>query len=404
MSGLQETLCRLCRTIITDKSFEVIDNATRDILHVLLLKLKLDGESKEVICNACRRKLHAALEFKSTCLNNDNTIIPNMDSEQMLQLHIREVYTKEKGSESMDISDSQKICRLCMQPKSEFKCISEEEHEAIQKLIPEMDINIIKEPVVCKPCFDSLCTHNLFLREVEEKIKCSFDSPAIDIRIDKPPTDLFFKTEDLDSKFDINEMEMSIKTECVNIKDEDEETSDTLSSDNESFQKSDWKDAQGCKHENGSGNECNSTTKAFSTSHQLMHEYASQVKMYMCNDCNYKTKYRSYIIKHQLKHKDPSQVKMYKCTSCDYETKYKHSFKHHELKHKDPSQVQVYRCDKCDYKTIYKNYVKQHQLRHKESSQDQVYRCNDCNYQTKYKGVMTAILKPNTRVPLNSTN
>ncbi|XP_018578307.1 protein hunchback-like [Anoplophora glabripennis] len=266
------------------------------------------------------------------------------------------------------------------------------------------NINIIKDPVVCKPCFD---TYNSFLKnclEVEETIKGTIDSSTIESQMNMSLSDLFAKTENLDKEFDINEMEMPIKTESIDIKVEDEERSDTLSSDNESFQKSDWKDAQGCKHENGSGNECNSTTKAFSTSHQLMHEYASQVKMYMCNDCNYKTKYRSYIIKHQLKHKDPSQVKMYKCTSCDYETKYKHSFKHHELKHKDPSQVQVYRCDKCDYKTIYKNYVKQHQLRHKESSQDQVYRCNDCNYQTKYKGVMTAILKPNTRVPLNSTN
>ncbi|XP_018564510.1 uncharacterized protein LOC108905922 [Anoplophora glabripennis] len=174
MSGVREIVCRFCLNTVTDKSFEIIDNATKDILHVLLLKLKFDDESKEVICNVCRRKLHAAFQFKSICLNSDNTIIPYVDSEKMLQLDIRDVYAKENTSESMDISDNQKICRLCMQPvESEFRCIREEELEAIEKLAPEMITGIIKDPIVCNSCFDSLCTHNSFLKhclKVEEKI------------------------------------------------------------------------------------------------------------------------------------------------------------------------------------------------------------------------------------------
>ncbi|XP_018578467.1 uncharacterized protein LOC108916655, partial [Anoplophora glabripennis] len=138
-SDFKETSCRLCLKNITEESFEVIDDATRDILDVFLLKIKF-GDGSKVICNACRGKLNAALEFKTMCGNTDNTIISYMDCEKMLQLDLREVYMKEKASEQLtDVSYDQKICRLCMQPAdSEFRCILEEELDIIEKFIPEM--------------------------------------------------------------------------------------------------------------------------------------------------------------------------------------------------------------------------------------------------------------------------
>ncbi|XP_018578691.1 uncharacterized protein LOC108916865, partial [Anoplophora glabripennis] len=142
----------------------------------------------------------------------------------MLQLDLRQVYMQEKKSE---LVSSQKICRLCMLPvESEFKCIREVELEAIEKMAPEMLIDIIRDPVICKPCFDSLCTHNSFLKdclEVEEKIKSIFDSSVTESQIDTSPLDLFVKTENLDKEFEIKEMEMSIKAESIDIKSEDEE-------------------------------------------------------------------------------------------------------------------------------------------------------------------------------------
>ncbi|XP_018575554.1 uncharacterized protein LOC108914265 [Anoplophora glabripennis] len=179
MEGVQETLCRFCLKTITDGHFKVIDNDIEDIQSFLLLKLKLDGESVEVICLACKRKLYAALKFKTTCLDTDYTIIPYLDCKKVLQLDI-----------------SREICRLCMHPvENEFRCIREEELEAIQKLIPEMNINIIKDPVVCKECFDSLCTHNSFLREVEEKSEGIFYSQATESQIDTTSSDLCVKSE-----------------------------------------------------------------------------------------------------------------------------------------------------------------------------------------------------------------
>ncbi|XP_018567882.1 zinc finger protein 99-like [Anoplophora glabripennis] len=382
---VKETSCRLCFKNITDESFEVVNNIVRNILNVLL-KLKFDNESKEVICNVCRRKLNAALEFKSTCLNTDNKIIPYLDREKMLQLDLREVYMQEKKS---DLVCSQKICRLCMHPvESEFRCIREVELEAIEKLAPEMNINIIKDPVVCKPCFDSLCTHNSFLKdcsEVEEKIKSIFDSSATGSQIDTSPLDVFIKTENPDRGFDINEMEMSIKAEFVDIKSEDEEKSDTplQSSYIVPFEESDCKDEEEDGYENGSEVKTNETESEI---HCARHE--NDLEAYKCKSCEYKTENKKLLQRHQLKHKDPSQVQMYKCNDCDYESKYKYAIKCHELKHKDPSQIQMYRCNHCNYESELKGNIKMHQLKHKESSQVQIYRCSDCDYESKYKNAV----------------
>ncbi|XP_018568989.1 zinc finger autosomal protein-like [Anoplophora glabripennis] len=404
MTCVQETSCKLCLKTVTVKGFEVIDNVTRDILDVLLLKLKFDSDGKEVICNVCRRKLNAAFEFKSICLNTDYTIIPYVDCEKMLQLDIRDVYTKEKTSESMDISDSQKICRLCMQPvESEFRCICEEEHEAIEKLAPAMNINIIKDPVVCKECFDSVCTHNSFLKnclEIQEKVIGIFNSAATEGQIDTSPSDLFVKTEIQDKEFDINEMEMSIKAESIDIKSEDEERSDSLlqSSDNDSFEKSVRRDAQedGCKHENRSTNECNTKVKqddkvfykcdkciykigseSCFIAHRAIHENDSEA--YKCEACEYKTENKQFFQKHRLSHKDPLEVRMHRSGSFDYKTKHRCELAKRQVKHKNASEGRLYKCDFCDFKTKEIVSFNSHYIKHKKSNNSV-----ECDYKTKY--------------------
>ncbi|XP_018575960.1 zinc finger protein 701-like [Anoplophora glabripennis] len=402
MSDIKKTSCRLCLKYITDESFEVIDDVIRDILDGLLLNLKIDSGSKEVICNVCRRKLNAASEFKSTCLNTDNTIMLYADSEKALQLDLREVYMQEKKS---GLVCSQKICRLCLHPvEREFRCIREEELEAIEKLAPEMIISIVKDPVACKPCLDSLCTHNSFLKdclEVEEQINNTFESSAAKHPIDTSPLDLFIKTENLDKEFNINEMKMSIKAESIDIKSEDER-SDTLLQNSHivPFEESDCKDE--CIYETESeicltinendleaykceSYECETENNKLLHRQMLGHKDPSQNQMYRCNDCDFKTKYTQNIKRHQLKHKDPSQEQMYKCNDCDYKTIYKRYIKQHQLKHKDPSQVQMYRCKDCDYETKFRSYIIRHQLKHKDPSQVQMYKCSKCNYETKYK-------------------
>ncbi|XP_018576276.1 zinc finger protein 836-like [Anoplophora glabripennis] len=417
MTGVQETSCKLCLKTVTVKGFEVIDDVTRDTLDVLLLKLKFDAEGKEFICNVCRRKLNAAFEFKSTCLKTHYTIIPYVDCEKMLQLDIRDVYTKEKTSESVHISDGQKICRLCMEPvESELRCICQEELEAIEKLAPEMNINIIKDPVVCKECFASVCTHNSFLKnclEVQEEIRGISNNAATESLIDTSPSYLFVKTENQDKEFDINQMEMSIKAESIDIKSEDEESSDSLlqSSNSDLFEKSVRRDAEedGCKHENRSTNECmneyETENKKFFQKHRLRHKDSSDTSMHRCGSYDYKTSHRCELAKCQVKHKsasegdykikntalpnkDTSQLPKYKCDGCTYQSENKTHFTRHKLVHKHPSQAKMYGCNDCDYKTKFHNCIKRHQLKHKDPSQVQMYRCKDCDYETRYKSDM----------------
>ncbi|XP_023312537.1 RE1-silencing transcription factor B-like, partial [Anoplophora glabripennis] len=315
----------------------------------------------------------------------------------MLQLDLREVYMQEKKSE---LVCSQKICRLCMHPvESEFRCIREEELEAIQKLTPEMNINIIKGPIVCKPCWDSLCTHNSFLKDcldVGENIKSIFDSSATRSQIDTSPLGLFVKTENLDKEFNINEMEMSIKAESVDIKSEDEERSDTplQTSDIVPFEESDCKNEEQdrCKHENGSEAKTKQERKVLYKCDKCIYESGSEIRFtvhcerhennlraYECASCEYKTENKKLLQKHLLKHKDSLQIQMYRCNNCDYEHKYKCYIKRHQMKHKNP-----YRCNDCDYKTRYNRHFKQHQLKHKDPSQIEMYRCHDYNFETKY--------------------
>ncbi|XP_023312087.1 uncharacterized protein LOC111692355 [Anoplophora glabripennis] len=394
ITGVQETSCKLCLKTVTVNGFEVINNVIRE---GLLLKLKFDSEGKDVICNVCRRKFNAALEFKSTCLNTDYTINRYVDSEEILQLDIRDVYTKENTSESIDISDSQKICRLGMHPvESEFRHICEEELEAIGKLAPEMNINIIKDPVVCKECFESVCTHNSFLKnclEVQEKIGGIFNSAATESQIDTSPSDLFVKTEYQDNEFDIKEMEMSIKAESIDVKSEDQERSDSLlqSSNSESFEKSVFKDAEkdGCKHENRSTNQYNTKVEQ---------------EFYKCDKCIYKSGSETRFIEDRARHGNDSEA--YKCESCKYETENKKIFQKPGLRHEDPSEMcmhrcgsrekRLYECDFCDFKTKRKVSFNSHYIKHKNSnncveltnkdiSQLPIYKCDSCTYESKIK-------------------
>ncbi|XP_018572736.1 zinc finger protein 91-like [Anoplophora glabripennis] len=426
MTAVPETSCRLCLQIITDESFEVIDNVIKAILHALSLKLRFDNQSKWVICNSCRRMLDAALKFKSTCVNADNTINSYVDREKFFQLNLLEVYMKEKGREqTMGISYDQKVCRLCMQlVRSEFKCVREGVLEAIEKFFPEMDVAIVKDPVVCKQCFDSLCAHNTFLThclEVEENIIHTFESSATESQTDMSPSDLFIKTEDLTEESEINEMEMLIKAECVDIKSEEDEGRDPMlfhskngifDAENDGFEilwKHKIRSMNECgRQESTLGNNCDKCIReAESMARFKTHENASEMcncktyqyetenksldlLIYSCTYCDYKTKQKCALVRHTLKHKDPSQVPMYKCDVCDYESKYKSSVSYHQLSHKDSSQVVMYKCNDCDYQTRHKTSIKGHLLIHKDRSEVPRYKCNQCEYESIYKRNITS--------------
>ncbi|XP_018574791.1 RE1-silencing transcription factor A-like [Anoplophora glabripennis] len=205
--------------------------------------------------------------------------------------------------------------------------------------------------------------------------------------------DLFTKTGNMDKDFEFNEMEMSIKTECVEIKSEEgEEESDVLLwySNNETFENGNYKYAEeNIKHVstvNSSVNECdrndqenNFPLKGFTWS-KALYKYDTNIfeiksesrdgqknisQVYKCEMCEYKTKSKKLLEKYQIWHKDAFQVPMYRCDKCEYETKYRTGLIQHEEKHKSPSQARLYQCDICDFETKYRSSIKRHLSKHK---------------------------------------
>ncbi|XP_023311761.1 zinc finger protein 502-like [Anoplophora glabripennis] len=351
---LEETFCKLCLNTTRDSNCRVIEEVIRDVLKIVLPHVNLEENVTHFICTTCSVKLLAAFNFKSVCMDTEDFIFPHINASEMSVIDLKEIYLKEKGNiQLIDVSEDWTICRLCFQPVTyEFVALNEVDIDIIDTYIPQVTISATRDPVICRACFDSLRTHGSFLKN------CL----------------------DAQERYTSDDKQSYIKSEEIEIKLEDPQDCDTLPQtiDNKPLEKSDCKDTaeEGCKAAN------RVKKKRIYIKHQLVHKDPSQAQMYKCNDCDYKTKYKSGIKKHQLKHKDASQIQRYKCNDCDYETKYKYAIKQHQLKHKD---IENYSCTDCDFRTKYKNNIKSHQLTHKDPLQIQMYKCNDCDYKTKYK-------------------
>ncbi|XP_018577913.1 zinc finger Y-chromosomal protein 2-like [Anoplophora glabripennis] len=491
MASIKQTICRLCLATIPDKNFKVVDEYTKAVLDIPLLKLKYEDGDKHVVCNLCYERLNAASEFKSTCLDTYNTIIPYVDCEKMSGLDLREIYMKENGKV---ISCDQKVCQLCMHlVTSEFRRVLEAELDVILKFVPELNTCIAKDPVICTLCFNSLYTHNVFLKDcsiISDKVGGVWDSQIADggadlfiktenlrelelevdgkirgicdssvgesqTEINVLPSGLFIKTENLDKDYDINEMEMSVKTECVEIKSEEDEGRNytlqpsftdviiknsyngdveekELQNQNPSVyknNKSRFTAAQTktknslssrMRHKNIKGarkykikathplgrqtmkcNDCSYETiyrKNF-VRHILRHKNVVQAPKYTCDMCNFKSMYKESLIRHQVSHKSTSETHMYKCDVCDYESRYKKNLDSHQMTHKSRSEGPMYRCSVCDYESRYRKNIRYHELRHKDASQVQMFRCNDCDYITRYKNNIASHVMKHRKLP-----
>ncbi|XP_018568370.1 zinc finger X-chromosomal protein-like [Anoplophora glabripennis] len=346
----KEQCCRLCLIVVNDENLVVIEETIKEVLDILLLKLKEIEKNKSILCNACSVKLFAAFNFKATCTDTEDRIFPYIDSEMGTPVDLREIYLKERGKEHLkDMLEDERICRLCMRVVTcGFTPVKELNVYTLCQYIPEVNLTSTTDPVVCKACIDSLDTHTSFLKgcfNVGEKIK----NISVNTTIESP--------------FHIITEEIELKSEDYN---------DTPLED-EPFEKSECKDAKedGCKHENRSKNKYNMKKKQEGN------------ESYRCDNCSYETGSKIHFAAHCARYGEDWEV--YKCEMWDYKTENKKLLQRHQLGHKNPSEVQMYRCNNCDYETKYKTNIKRHQVKHKDPSQVQMYRCKTCDYETKYK-------------------
>ncbi|XP_018561803.1 zinc finger protein 761-like [Anoplophora glabripennis] len=434
----KEAICSLCFNVISDTNCEVIGEAIMNVLEVVLPNLNIEERNKHVICKSCSVKLYAAYKFKLVCIDTEDIMFPYViDSSKLSLVDLKEVYLKEKGNIQLtDISENQKICRLCIQLLTVgFVSVNEVDADIIDTYIPIVNFCATKDPIICGPCFDSLYTHGDFLKkclEAQEKYKSNdrqsyIKSEEIEIKLEENGQDLQEQYESLEQQFCIK-LEMtevkveqgdqdrdsysygsSIENKMRGSSEDREEIKNkympkretgsveniTTSMDsNVQIQKS-----EKFKFQNGEPSldtqlyQCDkrkheSKFKVDLRKHQLVHKDLSEVRSFKCDKCSYKTKHKSDLKRHHLSHKNPSDIQMYKCDTCTYECKYKSSLKLHQLNHKEILEIQIYKCDTCTYETKYKRNLKLHQLLHKDSSEIQMYKCGACMFETKLKNYL----------------
>ncbi|KAJ8976284.1 hypothetical protein NQ317_001923 [Molorchus minor] len=122
----------------------------------------------------------------------------------------------------------------------------------------------------------------------------------------------------------------------------------------------------------------------------VAHSENSEMEMYECETCHFKTKYKRSLKSHRLVHRENSEVNMHECELCHFKTKHKGSLKYHLLLHKANSEVEMYECETCQFKTKHKNALRMHVLVHKANSEVEMYECEICQFRTKHKGVHKA--------------
>nr|XP_023024883.1 zinc finger protein 595-like [Leptinotarsa decemlineata]XP_023024884.1 zinc finger protein 595-like [Leptinotarsa decemlineata] len=113
--------------------------------------------------------------------------------------------------------------------------------------------------------------------------------------------------------------------------------------------------------------------------------------VYECHSCHFKTKYIATFERHVCKTKkprrnvvtlkNPSEIKMYKCDLCQYKSNRFGSVKKHKLVHKNPSEIKMYECDLCQFKSKRTFTMKKHKLVHEKPEQT-IYKCLHCEYNT----------------------
>ncbi|XP_018575557.1 zinc finger protein 99-like [Anoplophora glabripennis] len=451
-SYFKEIFCRLCLNILSDRKCDIIGKAIRKLLEVVLPNLNLEEGDEHVICKACSVKLFAAFNFKSTCINTEDIIFRCLNSNKVSAVDLKEIYLKEKGNVHLtDIPENLRICRLCIQLVTDgFVSLNEIDIGIINTYIPEVNISATKDPVICRPCFDSLRTHSDFVNnclDAQEKYKSA--DKQFDIKFEKIDIKLEKDCQDAEEKHENIDIQSYIKSEEIEIKiEEDDQNGYSLSNDSDHetvehekrytsedtgevniertlkcdsgfieyrttsmlvqkvqtpkrenlrFKKREPLEARLCRC-----NKCSYETKLevnlrrhqlahktirVANRRKLRHKNIPKFQMYTCDTCTYETKYNGHLRRHQLMHKDPLKFHMYKCDTCTYDTKYKSDLNKHQFQnHKDSLETQTYKCDTCTYKTRFKRLLSDHQLMHRDPLTIQMYKCDTCSFETKHMG------------------
>ncbi|CAG9819896.1 unnamed protein product [Phaedon cochleariae] len=143
--------CRLCLVEIYQK-FDFISNTEKDMVQIILPDVNLEISENIVLCKTCSNLVEEAFIFKSTCLEIEDNIHNYASDEVQADLE------KLIGLKDIDGGQRQKICRTCLdvidnELVHELGC--EKDNllvNMLQKCLPEIDLHLTKQPVLCENC------------------------------------------------------------------------------------------------------------------------------------------------------------------------------------------------------------------------------------------------------------
>ena len=103
------------------------------------------------------------------------------------------------------------------------------------------------------------------------------------------------------------------------------------------------------------------SSKKYLRIHMLAkHHSGENQEFFKCDQCAYKTVYRSYIKDHAKKHLVGDDHKTFKCDECPYKSAFSQRLKMHVAVHKSGEDHKRFKCDVCPYRTIALGNLKRH--------------------------------------------
>ncbi|XP_018564798.1 uncharacterized protein LOC108906118 [Anoplophora glabripennis] len=173
MSEISTNICRLCLQTIQD--LKVVNDSEIDIIQIVLPQIDLNCTDNHVICEDCTELLQQSFAFKSKCLEIEDSI-HDFTNDNKDQVNLEKVL-------GIDEDDSKKICRTCLgylESNAFTKLDRANELKLImEQCLPEMDVELTLNPVICQLC--------------EELLKQMYNFVTLCIQNDEKINQLYFK-------------------------------------------------------------------------------------------------------------------------------------------------------------------------------------------------------------------
>jgi len=221
--------CRLCLTDIRDSNVTLLDGIIKDMLEIILPELNFSICDMPAICKTCLETLKQSYNFKSSCLEVEDKVQDFVDPKSPSTIDLKQVIRRSNKINSF--SKTHVVCRTCLGLGEASACLKLCSYEGdplknmVEKCLPEMGIELTKDPIICPICLEQLEEQFHFIMQcldTEEKINYYCERKGIFKQIDLHSVYLFSMmedNEDVDKQYE--EMQTGdLENNCTDVRTE----------------------------------------------------------------------------------------------------------------------------------------------------------------------------------------